>query len=79
MAERMTLSECQSFEWGRIVLPDYKTMYYELAAKISDAVELLLMAQQQGEIQFTEQNEDSELILLNNKQKNENKHEDKNQ
>jgi len=74
MAEKMTRSECQKRR--RITLSDYKTMYYQLAAKVADAVELLITAQQQGEIQFTEQNEDSELILLNKNRKEVNKGED---
>jgi hypothetical protein len=47
---------------------DYKEMYYQLAAKVADAVELLLSAQQQGEAQFVKNNEPSELILLKQKQ-----------
>lgn len=46
-------------------MEDYKTMYYQLAAKAADAVELLISAQQQGERQFIETHDDSELILLN--------------
>lgn len=30
-------------------MPDYRAMYYELAAKVADAVELLVAAQQQAE------------------------------
>lgn len=30
-------------------MPDYKTMYFDLAAKVADAIELLAQAQQQGE------------------------------
>ena len=30
-------------------MPDYKTMYFKLAAKVADAVELLIDAQKQGE------------------------------
>jgi hypothetical protein len=44
-------------------MPDYKTMYYQLAAKVADAVELLISAQQQGELQFVERIDDSEMDL----------------
>jgi len=30
-------------------MPDYRKMYFELAAKVEDAVELLVKAQQKGE------------------------------
>lgn len=30
-------------------MPDYKTMYFNLAASVADAIELLQTAQQQGE------------------------------
>ncbi|OPY60235.1 MAG: hypothetical protein A4E56_02811 [Pelotomaculum sp. PtaU1.Bin065] len=50
-------------------MPDYKAMYYQLAAKVADAVELLVSAQQQGERQFIEKNGHSEVILLSKKQK----------
>lgn len=30
-------------------MPDYKKMYFQLAASVADAVELLIKAQQQGE------------------------------
>jgi hypothetical protein len=57
-------------------LDDYKIMYYELAAKVADAVELLVSAQQQGERQFVENHDHSELILLSEKPKDVNKDED---
>ena len=66
-------------EWRRILLPDYKTMYYQLAAKVADAVELLISAQQEGESQFAGQNEHSKLVLLHNKVQEEPKDEDSNQ
>ena len=31
---------------------DYKTMYFRLAAKVADALDILLKAQQEGETQF---------------------------
>lgn len=30
-------------------MPDYKAMYYSLAAQVADAIELLIRAQQNGE------------------------------
>lgn len=33
-------------------MPDYKTMYFQLAANVSDAIDILLKAQQQGEAEF---------------------------
>lgn len=30
-------------------MPDYKSMYYVLAAQVADAIELLIKAQQDGE------------------------------
>jgi hypothetical protein len=35
-------------------MPNYKTMYFQLAAKAADAVELLTAAQQQGEDAYVE-------------------------
>jgi len=35
-------------------MPDYKAMYFQLAAKVADAVELLTTAQQQGEDAYVE-------------------------
>ena len=35
-------------------MPDYKAMYFQLAAKVADAVELLITAQQQGENAYIE-------------------------
>ena len=42
-------------------MPDYKTMYFQLAAKVADAVELLIEAQQQGEEQYLSATNVSEL------------------
>lgn len=33
-------------------MPDYKTMYFQLAAKVADALDILLKAQQEGEAEF---------------------------
>ena len=35
-------------------MPDYKRMYVALAAKVSDAVNILVAAQQQGENEYVE-------------------------
>ena len=35
-------------------MPDYKRMYFALAAKVSDAVNILVAAQQQGEDEYVE-------------------------
>jgi len=39
-------------------MPDYKAMYFQLAAKVADAAEILIEAQQQGEDAFMEDNQD---------------------
>ncbi|SPF41141.1 conserved hypothetical protein [Candidatus Desulfosporosinus infrequens] len=33
-------------------MPDYKMMYFQLAAKVADAMDILLKAQQEGEEEF---------------------------
>ncbi|ACL18720.1 hypothetical protein DesLBE_2700 [Desulfitobacterium sp. LBE] len=33
-------------------MTDYKKMYFQLAAKVADAMDLLLKAQQEGETEF---------------------------
>lgn len=33
-------------------MADYKTMYYELAGKVADAIELLEKAMQDGELKY---------------------------
>lgn len=35
-------------------MPDYKEMYFALAAQVADAVELLVKAQQNGEEQYVQ-------------------------
>jgi hypothetical protein len=45
-------------------MPDYKEMYFKLAAKVANAVDILVEAQQQGEYDFTE--EETPAILLKN-------------
>ena len=34
------------------MMPDYKMMYFQLAAKVADAMDILLKAQQEGEAEF---------------------------
>ncbi len=48
---------------------DYEKMYYQLAAKVADAVELLVSAQQQGEKQFVENTDHAEVSLLRKEEK----------
>ena len=36
-------------------MPDYKDMYFRLAAKVANAVDILVEAQQQGEYDYTEE------------------------
>ena len=44
-------------------MPDYKAMYFQIAAKVADAVELLTTAQQQCEEMFIEgENEEGEEV-----------------
>lgn len=43
-------------------MPDYKTMYYKLMARVADAVELLVQAQQDGERAAME--EDQEPVIF---------------
>ena len=47
---------------GCILLADYKEMYFELSAKVADAIEILIKAQQKGEDDYIES--DSKLVLL---------------
>ncbi|MDR0916179.1 MAG: hypothetical protein LBN02_03200 [Oscillospiraceae bacterium] len=35
-------------------MPDFEKMYYELAAKVADAIDLLITAQQRGEDEYVE-------------------------
>ncbi len=35
-------------------MPDYKRMYFTLTARVSDAVNILVAAQQQGEDEYVE-------------------------
>jgi len=39
-------------------MPDYKKMYFELAAKVADAIDILIEAQQNGESDYVERDSD---------------------
>ena len=36
-------------------MPDYEKMYFQLAAKVADAIEILVSAQQQGEDEYAKE------------------------
>ncbi len=42
-------------------MPDYKEMYFQLAAKVANAVDILVEAQQQGEYDYSK--EESPLLI----------------
>jgi len=42
-------------------VPDYKEMYFQLAAKVANAVDILVEAQQQGEYDYSK--EESPLLI----------------
>lgn len=39
-------------------MPNYKMMYYELAGKVADAIDLLTDAMQRGELAYMQQEDD---------------------
>ncbi|UWG98208.1 hypothetical protein LPY66_05240 [Dehalobacter sp. DCM] len=43
-------------------MPDYKQLYFQLAAKVTDAIDILVEAQQQGENNYIQ--EETHVILL---------------
>lgn len=45
-------------------MPDYKEMYFQLAAKVANAVDILVEAQQQGEDDYIK--EETQIIPLTN-------------
>jgi len=45
-------------------MPDYKEMYFQLAAKVANAVDILVEAQQQGEADYSK--EERPVILRKN-------------
>ena len=46
-----------------IAMPDYKSMYFKLAARVADAIELLTIAQQEAEEAYIEAEEDEDRPL----------------
>ena len=50
-------------------MPDYKKMYFQLAANVSDAIDILQKAQQQGETEFMDE-EPSTIKLIAIKDEN---------
>ncbi len=47
-------------------MPNYQTMYMQLAGKVADATELLIEALQQGEDQFVGDEHQQQLLILPN-------------
>lgn len=45
-------------------MPDYKEMYFQLAAKVANVIDILVEAQQQGEYDYSK--DESPVILLKN-------------
>ena len=45
-------------------MPDYKSMYFQLAAKVADAVDLLIQAQENGENAYAD--DPPETVTLRN-------------
>ena len=45
-------------------MPDYRKMYFQLAARVADALDLLVKAQQQGENDYVK--DEAEIISLFN-------------
>jgi hypothetical protein len=45
-------------------MPDYKEMYFQLAAKVANAIDILIEGQQQGENNYSE--EETPVISLKN-------------
>jgi len=43
---------------------DYKAMYFKLAAKVADALDILLKAQEEGETQFMDEEPASGLKVI---------------
>jgi hypothetical protein len=46
-------------------MPDYKKMYFELAAKVADAVDLLIAAQRDAEEQYISEEAVPPVYLIN--------------
>ena len=45
-------------------MPDYKDMYFQLAASVADAVDILVKALQQGEEAYIAEGDESPIIKL---------------
>ena len=45
-------------------MPDYQAMYFRLAAKVADVVELLIAAQQEGEESYISEEQSTEYRLM---------------
>lgn len=50
----LAITGCLYITEGGHIMPDYKRMYFTLAAKVSDAINILVAAQQQGEDEYVE-------------------------
>ncbi|WP_250228283.1 hypothetical protein [Anaeropeptidivorans aminofermentans] len=48
-------------------MPDYKEMYFQLAAKVEDAIELLIEAKRKCEEEYIKDEDTGSLKELNNK------------
>ena len=51
-------------------MPDFKMMYFQLAAKVADAMDILLKAQQEGEVEFMNEEPVLELKVIAIKDEN---------
>lgn len=51
-------------------MTDYKKMYFQLAAKVTDAVEILLKAQQEGEAEYMEGEQSPRIKVIPIKEEN---------
>ena len=45
-------------------MPDYKDMYFKLAAKVADTIDYLVKARQEGENAYIEGDEPNIVVLL---------------
>ena len=49
---------------------DYKKMYFQLAARVADAMDILSKAQQEGEAEFMAEERSSEIKVIPFKEEN---------
>lgn len=47
-------------------MPDYEKMYFQLAARVADVVEVLIAAQQQGEDMYIESSDELVISAIQN-------------